>query len=366
MSELEIRFLKAGMILSEDAYSSGGTQLIMPKGTVLDDTRIARLAFYGIKKVNADLPGVTGAKEPENEVLQEKKESSYREKLKTSSEFKKFKMDFEDSFIGYQRNINEVIYNNKPLDVKAMTEPVYDLIKDCYGPSNIFSMLTELRDYNDATYIHCINVALIAHSIGEWMHLDEEDKRLLTEAGLIHDIGKIFLPQELLNKKEPLTDVELTKLKLHPQLGYKAVQDQNINPHIKNTVLMHHERCDGSGYPRHLTINQIDPVARIISIADVYDAMTSERIYRKAKTPFYAVEKIEEEGFSKFDPKALMIFLDCISNTYIGNRVRLSDGEEGEVVYINRKHYSRPTIKISSNKFIDLSERKDLEIIGII
>ena len=70
--------------------------------------------------------------------------------------------------------------------------------------------------------------------------------------------------------------------------------------------------------------------------------------------------------WSKFDPKALMIFLDCISNTYIGNRVRLSDGEEGEVVYINRNHYSRPTIKISSNKFIDLSERKDLEIIGII
>ena len=129
---------------------------------------------------------------------------------------------------------------------------------------------------------------------------------------------------------------------------------------------MHHERCDGSGYPRHLTLNQIDPVARVVAIADVYDAMTAARLYREPFSPFDVLEQIEADGYLKFDPWPLMTFLECVANTYIGNRVRLSDGTEGEVVYINPKHYARPTIQTGPNSFVDLSEKPGLRVQAII
>ncbi|MBQ6734994.1 MAG: HD-GYP domain-containing protein [Lachnospiraceae bacterium] len=432
---MEIRELKTGMVLQEDAYTPSGSQLILPKGTVLDDQRIARLAFYGVKSVNAmtreeaaslilDAPAtkkataaVKAAAAPPTDVPPKQvqvpppataktamealggkqvtpfeppkvtptapaaparparpapapaappREPSYSERLRNSPEFKKFKMDFEDTFISYQRSINEIVRGDKEIDTHQLIAPVYDLIHTCYGPSNVFDMLHALRSYDDATYVHSVNVALIAHTIGEWMHLPEEDLELLTEAGLLHDIGKIMVPHEIVNKKEPLTGDERVKMRMHPQLGYRVLERKNVDQHIKNTVLMHHERCDGSGYPRHLTMEKIDPVARVIAIADVYDAMTSERVYRKALSPFYAFEMIERDGLQKYDPHPLMAFLENLSGAYIGNRVRLDDGSEGEIIYINRQRYSRPTVRTGPNTFVDLIEHPEIKITELI
>ena len=406
MSEMVLRELKSGMVLLEDAYTKSGTQLVLPKGTVLDDQRIARLAFYGVPAVNvatreqAALVGLLAepsqgpsplppspvikaqdaAQRPVSPALKPaapapapapvrpapaatpvSPDASYSERIRSSAEFKKFKMDFEDTFLSYQRQVNDMLSGGREMDTNKLAEPVYDLIHSCYGPSNVFDLLHALRSYDDATYVHSVNVALISHTIGEWMHLDESDKELLTKAGLLLDVGKMMIPQEILTKKGKLTDDERTKLRMHPALGYRAVEKKNIDPHIKNTILMHHERCDGSGYPRHLTMNQIDPVARIVAIADVYDAMTSERVYRQALSPFYAFEQIEEDGLQKYDTQAVLTFLDNLSGVYIGNRVRLSDGSVGEIVYINKMKYSRPTVRVGS-RFLDLFEKRDLQI----
>ena len=411
MSEMVLRELKSGMVLLEDAYTKSGTQLVLPKGTVLDDQRIARLAFYGVASVNVatrEQAAMVGLLEDASQGPKPVQPSpivkagstpaaparpaqpaparpapaaaparptapaapvpspvapgaSYSERVRASAEFKKFKMDFEDTFLSYQRQVNDMLGGGREMDTNKLVEPVYDLIHSCYGPSNVFDMLHALRAYDDATYVHSVNVALIAHTIGEWMHLDEDDKELLTKAGLLLDVGKMMIPQEILTKKGKLTDDERTKLRMHPTLGYRAVEKKNIDQHIKNTILMHHERCDGSGYPRHLTMNQIDPVARIVSIADVYDAMTSERVYRQALSPFYAFEQIEEDGLQKYDTQAVLTFLENLSGVYIGNRVRLSDGSIGEIVYINKMRYSRPTVRVGS-RFLDLFEKRDLQI----
>ena len=397
MSEMVLRELTNGMVLLEDAYTKSGTQLVLPKGTVLDEQRIARLAFYGVASVNvatraqAALVGLlaepsegpapvppapaaapapapaaaapaAAAKAPAPVAATPvSPDASYSERVRSSAEFKKFKMNFEDTFLSYQRQVNDMLGGGREMDTNKLVEPVYDLIHSCYGPSNVFDMLHALRAYDDATYVHSVNVALIAHTIGEWMRLDEDDRELLTKAGLLLDVGKMMIPQEILTKKGKLSDDERTKLRMHPTLGYRAVEKKNIDQHIKNTVLMHHERCDGSGYPRHLTLNQIDPVARIVAIADVYDAMTSERVYRQALSPFYAFEQIEEDGLQKYDTQAVMTFLENLSGVYIGNRVRLSDGSVGEIVYINKMKYSRPTVRVGS-RFIDLFEKRNLQI----
>ena len=400
MSEVELRQLRPGMVLTEDAYTKSGSQLVLPKGTVLDEQRIARLAFYGVAQVNAITreqaqaqllqspvpapkpvaPAGTAARPaqqapaagtaaapsqarpaaaPPSPAPDEN--ASFSERLRATPEFKKFKMNFEDTFITYQRSINDIVSGDKDIEPEKLTEPVYDLIHSCYGPSNVFDMLHALRGYDDATYVHSVNVALIAHTIGEWMHLEADDLALLTEAGLLLDIGKLLVPQEILNKKGPLTTEERVKLRMHPQLGFRVIETKHVDRHVKNTVLMHHERCDGSGYPRHLKMDQIDPVARVVSIADVYDAMTCERVYRGALSPFYAFEQIEDEGLQKYDTRAVLTFLENLSGVYIGNRVRLSDGSEGEIVYINKNRFSCPTVKVGS-QFVDLFARRDLHI----
>ena len=128
---------------------------------------------------------------------------------------------------------------------------------------------------------------------------------------------------------------------------------------------MHHERCDGSGYPFHLTSTQIDPFAKIVAIADVYDAMTSARVYRGPLCPFVAISLFENEGLQKYDANAVMTFLFNIVNTYLLNRVRLSNGMEGDIVFINRDHLAKQTVRIG-DRYIDLSISSDLYIKKII
>lgn len=128
---------------------------------------------------------------------------------------------------------------------------------------------------------------------------------------------------------------------------------------------MHHERCDGSGYPNGFKSDQIEDFSKIIGIADVYDAMTSNRRYRKAICPFDVVENFERDGFLKYDPGYLMIFMERIVQSYMHNIVRLSDGREGEVIMINKLSLSRPVIR-TGTEFIDLSKDHRLSIDAII
>jgi HD-GYP domain-containing protein (c-di-GMP phosphodiesterase class II) len=128
---------------------------------------------------------------------------------------------------------------------------------------------------------------------------------------------------------------------------------------------MHHERCDSTGYPLRLRSDQIDPFAKIVAIADVYDATTSPRVYRGPMCPFEVIDIFEQDGLQKYDPKFILVILENIVNTYLLETVRLSDGNEGQVIYINKNHLSRPTIKIG-NSYVDLSVEKDLNILEII
>lgn len=132
-----------------------------------------------------------------------------------------------------------------------------------------------------------------------------------------------------------------------------------------NAALMHHERCDGSGYPFGIRNSKIDSYAKMVAIADVYDAMTCARIYRGPLCPFKVIEVFESEGLQKYDTRFIMTFLENIVNTYMLHRVRLSDGRTGDVVFINRSSLARPTIKCGDT-FVDLSIEPKLSIEEII
>ena len=135
-----------------------------------------------------------------------------------------------------------------PLDVDKLTEPVYHLFVEAGGTAGIFDMLHNLRDNSDAVYMHSLNVSLISNTLATWMKLPEEKIQVATAAGLLHDIGKMLIPSDLLNKSKQLTEYEQKAMNEHVLKGYELVKNKNIDIHIKNTILMHHEMRDGSGF----------------------------------------------------------------------------------------------------------------------
>ena len=154
-------------------------------------------------------------------------------------------------------------------------------------------------------------------------------------------------------------------MKGHSVEGYNVLKDYPIDIRVKYAALMHHERCDGSGYPNGFKAKQIEDFSKIIAIVDVYDAMTADRQYRKAICPFDVIGGFERDGFLKFDTKYLMIFLERIVESYLHTIVRLNDGREGEVVMINKLSLSKPVVRVGDS-FVDLSKEPSLFIECII
>ena len=168
-----------------------------------------------------------------------------------------------------------------------------------------------------------------------------------------------------LSARGKLTDWEYRIMQTHPREGYEMLLSANVDRRILNAAYMHHERCDGAGYPQRLRADQIEPFAKLVAIADVYDAMTCARLYRGAMCPFKVIAVLEDEGLQKYDPQYILTFLKNIVDTYLLQSVRLSNGEVGQIVFINPNKLSRPTIRIKE-KYIDLSTQSNLYIDSVV
>lgn len=291
-------------------------------------------------------------------------EPSYSQKVKKSAEFQKFQVDFSFGANDLKAIFDKIIAG-EPVDLNDMLKKATSLLRPEQTAIDFFDMLHNLRSISDSIYAHCINVALISRTLGFWLKLPNEDIDLLTIAGLLHDIGKTKIPSDVLNKMGQLTDEEFSLIRKHPVYGYEILKAQEFDTRILKATLMHHERCDGSGYPLGVKENDIDDFALIIAIADVYDAMTAARIYRAPLCPFQVIAEFEKEGLQKYKPKYILTFLEHIATTYQNNRVMLSNGETAKIVLLNQQVFSKPLVQLSDGSCIDLN-RSDLYIKAII
>ena len=230
----------------------------------------------------------------------------------------------------------------------------------------MFDMLHNMRKITDSTYAHSLNVSLISRMIGMWQDYNADDLETLTLGGLLHDIGKSKIPPEIINKPGRLTPEEYELVKKHSEYGYELLKNQNVSVRIKKIALTHHERCDGSGYPIGLIGDDIDDFANIVAIADVYDAMTADRCYRRGVCPFEVIATFEREGLGKYKPQFITSFLEHIANTYINNDVMLSNGMTGKIVLIIKHRLTRPVVRLEDGKFINLEKRPELYVQTII
>ncbi|MBQ9991523.1 MAG: HD-GYP domain-containing protein [Lachnospiraceae bacterium] len=348
MKAVPISGLTPGMTLSKDVYTYND-QLLLPAGMKLTDKAIMKLAFYSIPFIYVGKDEVVPPIKPHDP------EDTYSERIKKSPAFRKFSTDFHEDVNKLKNALNDVVEKNAPLDINTLLHDTLSLLDNTHGPIHIFDILHNMRQYDDMTYAHSMNVALICNVLATWLGMSEEDILLATQCGLLHDIGKLKIPEDIIKKPDKLTHQEYKIAKTHANEGYNILQACKVDMHIANAALLHHERCDGSGYPFGLTSNQIDPFAKIVAIADVYDAMTSARVYRGPLCPFAVIAMFENEGIQKYDAKYILTFMENVLNTYILNRVRLSDGRTGEVVLINKRFLSRPLIRCE-NEYVDLSK----------
>ena len=356
---ISMRQAKPGMIVADDIYNSSN-QLVISKGIMLTDRIITRLKFNSIIEFNIIVSEGKDTSEPQK-APEPVIEISYSEKVRTSAEFKEFQQSFNQKVDSFKGELDKLSDANEPIDISGLLEHTSDLLEKSRNGIHVFDMLHCMREHDDITYVHCLNVSLLSNVFGKWLNLPEKEIEILTLAGLLHDIGKLSLPGELINKQEKLTPTDYVTIKTHTLQGYNVLKSKELDPRIANVALMHHERCDGSGYPYKLTADKIEPFAKIIGIVDVYDAMTSARVYRPALSPFQAISVFESEGLQKYDPAYVLLFLEKIIQAYVGNKVRLSNGKEGEIRMINKHALSKPIVQTGTT-FLDLSKEKDIII----
>ena len=330
-------------------------QLIIQPDVVLTTALISRIDFYGIKSVQikdieTDEPPAAAP------AAESPADASYSQKVKSSQAFQNYQADFETRTNSLKTIFNDFINSGGTVNKDALLRETASLIGSQKTTIEFFDMLHNMRQDDDSTYAHSLNVALISRMIGIWLKFPEKDLDTLTLAGLLHDIGKTKIPDEILNKQTRLTDEEFAAIRQHPRYGYDILRNQPLDSRIKKAALMHHERCDGSGYPLGLTLDDIDDYALIIAIADVYDAMTAARSYREPLCPFQVIAEFEKDGLQKYKPKYILTFLEHIATTYQNNRVVLSDGQKAKIVLLNRNHLSKPLVQLDNGEGIDLDK----------
>ncbi len=360
MKRVRTADLVPGMVTAEDVYTYNN-QLILPKGLVLTDKTITKLEFYSI--INIRIDDSVPSEDISEPVVEET--GSVSEKIKKSPQFKEFKAAFESEVPRFQGMLDSVAKEGSKVNLDDVMGCIDNILNSSSGYFNVFDMLHNMRQYDDLTYVHSLNVALICNIFARWLKMTEEEIRLATTCGLLHDIGKLIIPESVIKKPDKLTDNEYALVKKHTLEGYNILRKNDVPECVMNSALMHHERCDGSGYPFGIRNSKIEPFAKMVAIADVYDAMTSARVYRGPMCPFKVIELFENEGLQKYDTHYIMTFLENIVNTYMLQSVRLNDGTVGEVVFINRSALARPTIKTTEG-FLDLSEHHELSIEEIV
>lgn len=260
------------------------------------------------------------------------------------------------------------------IDVKQTQDVSHTLIEEVLQAPDAIMNLMDIKSFDDYTFTHNVNVATISLLIGLTMGLSREDMEDLGTGGMLHDVGKLKVPLSILNKDGKLTDQEFAEMKSHPTYGYDIlVKSKGISERARMIALQHHEKFQGGGYPKKLKGTEISLFARICAVADVYDALTTDRPYRVAMSPYEAMKILTAGMDNHFDPKVLGAFIRKFSLYPTGSLITLNDGSIALVLRNNPSSVIRPVLKIifdSSGRRIhervevNLLEFKDLFITG--
>lgn len=317
-----------GSYIEKDLLSSKNV-LLIPKGTKVTDKVYRALQRY-MGKILVEI-----------EADDDTKIEYTAEKLEEDDKI--FKLS--DSIKKRTLENAELMYSgdNKDTIIKSALQITDAIMQGLEYSKSALISLDALKVTDEYTFKHCVDVGAMAMLIAR--KLGESDKFIkdIALAGVLHDIGKNKIPLEILNKPSKLEGKEWEIMKKHPIISYQIVKDMDeISDEIKEAVVEHHENIDGTGYPFGLKGEKINRMARIITVADVYDALVTERPYKEAKNPANALEMILAMA-NKFDVEILKAFLDCVILYPIGSTIKLNNGALCTVIKNNENYPLRPT-----------------------
>lgn len=355
--------LKPGMVIAKDVHTKSGLLLINANEVIKNDEieklKSNRVSFVLIKEEKdfkaamSPIVNYTGGR------------PTYYERIQESPDYKAFRGKFSSGVVKLRGTLNRLLKGDLNTNFEAVTEKIMSELTVPAGTTPIFDLISNLRRFDDVCFIHSLNVAILAGLLAKWLGYGKEEIALAQQCGLFHDIGKLTIPNEIISKPGKLTPEEFKIMQQHVTAGYDILKKFNINPHVLNAALQHHQKCDGTGYPAPFDKNNIDPYAKLISIVDIYDAITSARSYRGMVCPFKVIQMFEDEGVQKYDTKMYKVFLEHIANNFIGTMVKLSDGRDAKVLMTNKVYFAKPMV-VTETEFIDLSMRRDLTIEEIV
>jgi len=261
------------------------------------------------------------------------------------------------------RKFTRAIEGEDPKSAEAnmsiLRAEISTVVDELFNQKEIVVEMVDLKNTNRGLYQHSVNVMIHSVILAVGLGLNKKEVGKVAMAALLHDIGMVFMPSEILAKKGPLTPEEYEKMKAHPQKGFEFLRDHlNIAATVRMGVLDHHEHYDGSGYPKGKKGEGIHLYARIIAVANKYDSIISDRHYKKAMPVGEALEYIMGGGGSVFDPELTRIFIRNINPYPVNTLVKLSDGTVAAIVEVHPHFYTRPVVQVVSGE--DKGKRIDL------
>lgn len=254
------------------------------------------------------------------------------------------------------------ILNKNNFGIDQLKNKINEMLENSTSPlRNIIIRGSE----KDSIYRHSINVAVLGGILGKWIGFDKKDIDNIICDGILCNIGKTTIDKRIINKKGKLTQKEYGEIKNYPVRGYNILRyNTRLEKPILNAILMHHEREDGSGYPLGIKGDLIDPIAKIIAIADVFDAINSKRYYRKSKCPFEVLDIMKDEANEcRLDQEYCRVFIEHMSDYYLGEYVLLNNNKKCKIVQIDKNIIDKPLVYIEEeNDFIDLTKHRGLYV----
>ncbi len=249
-----------------------------------------------------------------------------------------------------KKSINNYIFS-EAINTEKVNELVVGIIDELLSSKEILVNMYDIKNVDDYTFAHSINVCVLSLITGVGLGYNILRLKDLGAGALLHDIGKLRVPKEILKKPSKLTPEEFEEIKKHTVYGYEILKDnKNVSMISAFIAFGHHERYDGSGYPLGLRGENIHQCARIVATADVFDALSSDRVYRKKLRPHEVVEYITSLGSHHFDPEIVKSFVKYIAIYPVGTGVRLNTGERGVVIKANKATPTRPVVQVVYDK----------------
>ncbi|MBU3111601.1 HD-GYP domain-containing protein [Clostridium lacusfryxellense] len=325
MRYIPIKYITEGMILGKTLYGENG-EMLLRKETIIQTSYVNKLIDLGYSglyindKMSEDIT-VT-------DIISEGLKMKAIKSIKNLMQPNRKRKDIESS-------------------IKVVESVIEDIVDEISGNEDTIVNMMDLRVSSEYTFYHSVNVCVLSIIVGVALELNKEDLYLLATSSLLHDIGKIYTPNEILDKPCKLTGDEFEIVKQHSENGYRYVKGNlDLNTKVYMGIYQHHERYDGTGYPLNIKGKDISIFGRIIAIADVYDALISDRPYRKGVLPSEGIEYIMGGGGTMFDQSLVKILSSKIAPYPIGTCVNLSNYLVGIVVENYSSYGLRPSVRI--------------------